>query len=125
MAQMIVHAPRNTDFATFDEPLEPSSYVHSVAENVVILDHDIADIDADPEAHPAFFRLVFVSSLKSRLDLDRTVNCVEHAGEFGEHAIAGGVRDPASMLCDELVDDGPAGRQHGHRRFFVAVHQAA
>jgi hypothetical protein len=59
------------------------------------------------------------------LDLDRTANRVEHAGEFGEHAIAGGVRDPASMLADELVDDGPAGRQRGHRRLFVAVHQAA
>jgi hypothetical protein len=29
------------------------------------------------------------------------------------------------MLRDELVDHGPAGRQRGHRFFFIAVHQAA
>jgi len=29
------------------------------------------------------------------------------------------------MLRDELVDDGPAGGQRGHRRLFVAVHQTA
>jgi hypothetical protein len=52
------------------------------------------------------------------LDLDRTANRVEHA-------IAGGIRNPASMLSNELVDDGPAGRQCVHRRHLVAVHQAA
>ena len=53
MAKVVVDTPGNADFATLDEPLEPSSYVHSVAENIVVLDHDVADIDADPEAHPA------------------------------------------------------------------------
>jgi hypothetical protein len=38
--------------------------------------------------------------LKGSLNFDRTANCVEHAGEFGEYAIAGGVRDPASMLSN-------------------------
>jgi hypothetical protein len=122
---VIVHASRNADFAALDQALEPSSYVHAVAEDVIVLDHDVADIEADPEAHPATFRLAFVSLLKGSLNFDRTANRVEHAGEFGDHAIAGGVRDPASMLRDELVDDRPARRQRGHRRFFIAVHQPA
>jgi hypothetical protein len=83
MTQVIVHAPRDADLAALDQPLEPSSDVHAVAEDVVVLDHDVADIDADPEAHPASFRLVFVSSLKRRLNLDRTANRVKDAGEFG------------------------------------------
>jgi hypothetical protein len=96
---VIVHAPRNTDFATLDQSLEPSSYVHSVAEDVVVLDHDVANIDAHSKAHPASFRLVFVCSLKSRLYLDSAANGVEHARELGEDAIAGGVRDTASCCA--------------------------
>ena len=71
MTQVIVHAPRDADLAALDQPLEPSSDVHAVAEDVVVLDHDVADIDADPEAHPAWLRLAFVGPLKRRLDLDR------------------------------------------------------
>ena len=71
MTQVIVHAPRDADLAALDQPLEPSSDVHAVAEDVVVLDHDVADIDADPEAHPASSRLAFVGPLKRRLDLDR------------------------------------------------------
>jgi hypothetical protein len=59
--------------------------------------------------------------LKHRLNLDRTANCIEHTREFREHTVAGGVRDPASMPGDELVDDGTTGRQCRHRRFFVAM----
>ena len=86
--------------------------------------HNIADIDANPEAHPSPF-LFAVGPLKGRLDLDRAANRVEDAGEFGEHAIPGGIRDPTSMSGDELVDNGATGEQRRHRRFFVAVHQAA
>jgi hypothetical protein len=125
MTQVIVQAPRDADLAALDQPLEPSSDVHAVAEDVVVLDHDVADIDADPEAHPASLRLASVGPLKRRLDLDRAVNCVEHAGEFGEHAVARGIRDPASMLGNELVGKDTTGGQRRHRRFFVAMHQAA
>jgi hypothetical protein len=59
------------------------------------------------------------------LDLDRAMNRVEHAREFGEHAVAGCVRDPASMPRDEVVDKAATGGQRCHRRFFAAVHQAA
>jgi hypothetical protein len=47
------------------------------------------------------------------------------AHEFNEPAIPGGVRDPASMRPNELVDYGATGGQCRHRRLFIAVHQAA
>jgi len=98
--------------------------IHAVPENIVVLDHDVADIDADPEAHPSRFGLAFIGSLKRRLDLDCTANRIEHTHEFGEHAVASGVRNPPSMPGDQLVDDATTGRQCRHCRFFVAVHQA-
>ena len=125
MTQVIAHASRNADFTAPDQPLEPSGDIHAVAENVVILDHDVADIDADPKAHPPSFRLAFICPLKRRLDLDRAPDRVKDAGEFGEYTVTGSVRDPASMLRDKVIDNGAAGRQCRHRRFFVAMHQAA
>src|SRR5271166_1161193 len=125
MPQMIAYAPRDTNLTTLDQSLEPGGDVHAIAKKVTVLDHDIADIDADPEAHPASFRFICVCLLKSRLDLDRTTHCIENASEFGEYAIARRIRDPTSMTGDEFVDEAPPGGQRRHRRFFVAVHQAA
>src|SRR5689334_929430 len=70
MAQVIVDTPGNADLAALDQPFEPSSDVYAVAENIVVLDHDVADIDANPEAHPPPFRLTFVRLPKRRLDFD-------------------------------------------------------
>jgi hypothetical protein len=58
------------------------------------------------------------SAFASFLDLDGTVYGVERAGKFGEHTIAGGVRDPApAMECGRSTTphvrrfaQGPAGR---------------
>ena len=125
MPQVIAYAPRDTNLTTLNQSLKPSGDVHAIAKKVTVLDRDVADIDADPEAHPASFRFIFVCLLKSRLDLDRATHCVENASEFGEYAIARRIRDPTSMTRDELVDENPTGGQSRHRRFFVAVHQAA
>jgi hypothetical protein len=125
MAQVIAHAPRNTDLPAPDEALEPSRDIHAVTEDITLLGHHIADIDTDPEAHPLPFGLAIIRACKRLLDLERAVDRVEHADEFGEHAIAGGVRNPPSMFPDQIVDYRPTGRQCRHRRLFVAMHQTA
>jgi len=104
MTQVIMHAPRNADLATSDQSLEPSSDIHAITEDVAFFEHDVADIDADPEEHLSPVRLTGVRTCKRLLDLDRTMNRVKHAREFCEHTIAGCVRDPASMSSDQLVD---------------------
>ena len=56
IAQMIAHAARHADAAGLGDPFEPCRDVDAVAENVAILDQDIADVDADAKQHPAFRR---------------------------------------------------------------------
>src|SRR5215471_12803741 len=57
--------------------------------------------------------------------LDGTVHGVDHAGKFRERAIVGGVRYPAPVAVDELIEQGSMSRQCRHCRFFIAVHHAA
>jgi hypothetical protein len=106
MMQVIVHAPRDTNLAGHDQPFELGSDIHAITEYVAIVDHDVADIDAD---HPPRARLGLVPSLERRLDLDSAANRIEHAVEFGQPAIPGRIRNPASMPHDELADDGATG----------------
>jgi hypothetical protein len=124
MAQVIAHAPGDADLAALDQPLQPSGDVHAIAKDIAFLEHYVANIDAYPKAHPLPFRLALVGFLQRRLDLDRAANRVENAREFGQYAIAGGVRDPTSIPADELVDYGATSGQRRHRRFLVALHQA-
>ena len=43
---------------------------------------------------------ISVFSLERGLDLDRALDCVHHAGKFGQNAVAGGVDEAAVMLLD-------------------------
>src|SRR5271154_3006031 len=106
---MIAYAPRDADLTALNQPLEPSSDIDAVAKDVAFLGHHVADIDADPEAHLLIFRFAFIRPLKHLLDLDRTVHRVDHTHKFREHTIARGVRDPASIPPNQLVDYGATG----------------
>src|SRR5271169_4570702 len=122
---MIAYAPRDADLTALNQPFEPSRDIYAVAKDVAFLGHNVADIDADPEAHLLLFQFAFIRPLKHLLDLDRTVHRVDYTHKFGEHTIARGVRDPASIPPDQLVDYSAMGGQCHQRRFFVAVHQSA
>ena len=46
---ILLDAGRHADAARLGQALEARSHVHAVAENVVVLDDDVADMDADAE----------------------------------------------------------------------------
>ena len=46
---VLLHARRHADAARLGEALEARRDVHAVAENIVVLDDDVADMDADAE----------------------------------------------------------------------------
>jgi hypothetical protein len=45
-----------------------------------------------------------VLRLECVLDFDRALDGVDDAGEFREHAVAGGIDEPAAMLFDQRID---------------------
>jgi hypothetical protein len=94
--------------------------LHPVAEKVGTVDHNVADMHADAEAHrlaPGGARLFDRDRVLHR---DRAGNSVNRAGEIGDYAVAGGVEDPAAMGCDQPVHDDTTGLEPGERPDFIS-----
>ena len=102
VTNMVSYPARHADATRLGEGLETSSNIDAIAEDVPILDHHIADIEADTELHTAVFRRSVVSLGEQILDLDGRLGGVEHAGELGEYAVAGRSSDASSMPGDNL-----------------------
>ena len=51
VADVVAHAARDADAAGLRQRLQPRRDVDAVAEDVAVLDHHVADIDADAERH--------------------------------------------------------------------------
>ena len=109
MTDVVAHPARHADLAACHQTFEPGGDVHAVAENITLLDHDVADIDPDPEAHLSAFRLIGIGALERVLHFDCATDGVDDAREFGKHAVAGCICDPAPMLPDQIVDHGAMG----------------
>jgi len=99
--------------------------VYAVTVDVAVLDHDIADIDADAKPHTALFAEGQVGLGKITLDLNGALYGGKYAGEFGENAVTGRAADPAAVLRDDRVGDGSMGRERRQRVFLGDAHQAA
>lgn len=88
IAEMVAHATRNADSAAFRQAFKASPDIDAVPEDIAILHHDVADVDANPETHRQL-RVCSVRRFHCLLYRDRAGNRVEHAGEFGQHTVAG------------------------------------
>ena len=99
--------------------------IDPVTVNLLAVDHYVAEIYADTELHPALGGQFRILSLESTLDLDRTIHCLDYAGEFCQNAVAGGIYEPAVMLLDEAVDDLAMRCESLKSRLFILSHEAA
>ena len=60
-------------------------------------------MDADAQLDAAVWRRVGISAIDLPLDLDRTAECIDDAGEFDEEPIAGRLDQPPAMRGDRRV----------------------
>jgi hypothetical protein len=125
VADVVSHCPRDADPARLCERFEARRDIDAVAEDVVVLDDDVAEIDPDPEPDPAVLWHTGLAIDHRPLELGGTAHSVNDAREFRQHPVAGRLDDAAGMLADLRVDELAAMRLEAFvRAFLVRTHQA-
>ena len=99
-----MHRVRHADAAGGRLLLQARGDVDAVAKNVVILDDDVAEVDADAELDALLGRDVGIAPRHAGLDLDGALHGLDDALELDQHAVAGGLDQPAVVLGDRRID---------------------
>ena len=107
------------------ECLQPCRDIHTVAEDVVLLNDHVAEVDANAKLDPLIGGLLRIAIDHSTLDLGGAAHRVDHAREFREQAVASALYGPAPMLPDLGINQLPEMRLEAFARpFLVRPHQA-
>src|SRR5262249_47317495 len=90
------------------------------------IDDDIAHIDAHAEFNPVCRRDLRIAFDHAALNLGSTAQRINHTGKLDQHAVAGGLHDPATVLVDLRIDEvSPMHLQAGKRALLVGAHHPA
>ncbi len=104
--------------------LQPRGDVDAVAVDVVPIDDHVAEIDPDAECDALVLGDFGIAVDHRPLNLDGAAHRVDHARKFHQHAVAGGLDDPAVMLLDFRIDELAAMRlEPVEGAFLVRSHQ--
>src|SRR5204863_2066552 len=96
----------HADTARICDAFKAGSNVDTVAEDVVVIDDDVADVNADPKFDPLVRRHRRILIGDAALDFNGTAYCIDGAGKLHQHAVTRGLDDPPAMLGDGGIDEG-------------------
>jgi hypothetical protein len=100
--------------------------IDAVAEDIVLIDDDVADVNADAEFDSGILRYAAVLCGHVALDFHCATRGVYDAGEFHQQTVAGRFDDPSAMLRDLRVNQRFSENfELGQGAFFVSAHEAA
>ena len=123
---MVVGGAGDGDAARLGQRLHAVGDVDAVAVDVVALDDDVAEIDADAEIEPLLGRHGGVALRLLLLHLDGAAHGVDDAGELDQQAVAHGLDQPPVMGGDLRLEDLlQVGLEAGARALLVDLAQAA
>jgi hypothetical protein len=78
--------------------------IHAIAEDVVILDHNIAHVDSNPELDAFIRRRHGIPLGHSSLYLGRATQRIDHTAELDEQAVACRLDEPAVVRGNHRID---------------------
>ena len=81
------------DPARLGQRFEPGGNVDALAEDIAVLDDDVADINAHAKFDAALCRCCGVAGDHLPLQLDRTAHRIDDAGELDKEAVTGRLDD--------------------------------
>src|SRR5215475_11062819 len=86
---LVVHNARHHDAARIGKRFQPCGHVDAVAINVVTINYDIADIDADSKLDTFLGRNISIAFNHAALDIDGAAHGINDANELHQYAVSG------------------------------------
>jgi len=96
----------HADPARFGDALKAGSNVYAITEDVVVIENDVTDMNADPEFDPLIRRHGIILFGHAALDFNRTAHRIDGAGKLDQNTVARRLDDVASMGGYGGVNDG-------------------
>jgi len=123
---LIVYNTRNHDAAGLSQCFQPSCYIDTVAKNIVTIDDDVTDIDANAKLDAFLSRDIGIAFNHTALDVDGAAHRVDNASMLDEHAVTGGLDDTTPVFPDFRIDEFFAvPLELAQRTFLINAHQPA
>jgi hypothetical protein len=117
---------RNADPAWLCDALKAGRNVNAVAIDVIVVEDDVADVNADAKLDPSLPGHIDIFDGDPPLDLHRAARRIDGTGELHQHTVASRFHDATAMQCDRGVHQRlPEGLKLGQRPFLVPAHQKA
>ena len=102
---MFVNIGRDAQAARLGKRLQPGGDIDAVAEQIAVFDDDIAEVDANAQAHAPVLGNVGVLRPLEALNFDGATHSLDSARKLGDDAVAGASEDPAAMALDHIIDN--------------------
>ena len=116
----------DADAARLGNAFQTRCDIHTVTEDIVVVDDDVPDVDADPQFDPLILRHRGILLGHFTLDFNGTAHRIHGTGKFDQHTVARGLDDPPAMLGNGGVNESlPDRLQAGQRALLIDAHQAA
>src|SRR5437764_12090569 len=100
VAHLVAHNLADADPARFGQGFQARGDIDAVAIDVVRVDDDVAEIDADAELDPPRLRNTGIVPSHLALQFGRAAHRIDDAGEFDQEPVSGGLDDAAAMPGD-------------------------
>src|SRR5207248_8266979 len=113
---------RNADTTRFGDSLKPCCEINTVTEDIIAVDHYVAEVDADAPFHLALAGDSLISLGYQFLECDRALHSAYHRGELDQNPVAGRLDDPPPMLGNERIGRGTMLAQHAGRTRLDRLH---
>jgi hypothetical protein len=95
----------DADAARLGQPLQAGRDIDTIAQDVAVLDDDVADVDADPERDAPILGHRGLALDNAVLNRDRAFDRIHRARELDQGTIAHQLDDSAVVLGDQRLDE--------------------
>jgi hypothetical protein len=116
----------NADPAGLRDAFEARGDIDAVAKDIVVVDDNIADVNADAKLDPIVLGSICILLGHAALNFDGASRCIDGTGKLDQHAVAGRLDDASAMLSYFGIDECFSERlEMSKRALLVGSHQAA